>query len=53
MYTAYSGDTHRLAQTIKNMDKKIPIVVGGAHASTFPDLVLKDTNVDIVSHYEG
>ena len=53
MYTAYSGDTHRLAQTIKSMDKKIPIVVGGAHASTFPDLVLKDTNVDIVSHYEG
>ena len=53
MYTAYSGDTHRLASTIKNMDKNIPVVVGGAHASTFPDLVLKDTNVDVVSHYEG
>ena len=53
MYTAYSGDTHRLARTIKNMDKNIPIVIGGAHASTFPDLVLKDTNVDVVSHYEG
>ena len=53
MYTAYSGDTHRLASTIKNMDKNIPVVVGGAHASTFPDLVLKDVNVDVVSHYEG
>ena len=53
MYTAYSGDTHRLASTIKNMDKNIPVVVGGAHASTFPDLVLKDTNIDVVSHYEG
>jgi len=53
MYTAYSGDTHRLAKTIKNMEKNIPIVVGGAHASTFPDLVLKDKNVDVVSHFEG
>ena len=37
----------------KTPNKNIPIVVGGAHAATFPDLVLKDTNVDVVSHYEG
>ena len=26
---------------------------GGSHASSFPELDLKDKNIDIVSHFEG
>lgn len=53
MYTAYSGDAHRVARIIKDMDQSIPLVMGGAHASTFPELVLKDNNIDFVAHLEG
>ena len=53
MYTAYSGDAHRVARIVKDLDKKIHIIMGGAHASTFPELVLKDSNIDVVVHAEG
>lgn len=53
MYTAYSGDAHRVAGIIKGLDKNTPVILGGAHASTFPKLVLKDNNVDAVVHAEG
>ena len=53
MYTAYSGDAHRVARIIKEMDETIPVIMGGAHASTFPELVLKDHNIDFVTHFEG
>ena len=29
------------------------MVIGGAHASIFPELTLKDNNVDIVAYGEG
>lgn len=53
MYTAYSGDGHNLARIIKAHNSDIPVIFGGAHASSFPLLVLKDQNVDVVSHFEG
>lgn len=53
MYTAYSGDVHRVARVVKKIDINIPVIVGGAHASTFPALMLKDTNIDVVVHAEG
>lgn len=53
MYTAYSGDTHRVAAIIKKISRGIVVAMGGAHASTFSRLVLKDANVDIVVHSEG
>jgi len=53
MYTAYSGDTHNMARIIKAYNLSIPIICGGAHASSFPKLVLKDKNIDAVVHLEG
>ena len=53
MYTAYSGDAHNLARIIKVKNPNIHVIFGGAHASSFPELVLKDRNVDVVSHFEG
>lgn len=53
MYTAYSADAHRVAAIAKNVNADILLTVGGAYASTFPHLVLKDTNVDVVVHAEG
>jgi len=53
MYTAYSGDAHRVAKIAKDINRAIVVVMGGAHASTFPIMALKDNNVDVVVHGEG
>lgn len=53
MYTAYSGDAHRVARIVKEINKDIFVIMGGAHSSTFSDLILKDKNVDVVVHLEG
>lgn len=42
-------DTARIAKGIKDM----LVVVGGAHASSLPDLVLNDKNIDILVRGEG
>ncbi|MDD5729655.1 MAG: radical SAM protein [Candidatus Omnitrophica bacterium] len=51
--TAHALDMHETAQIVKNVDKKIKIAVGGAHASSNPEDVLNDANVDIVVIGEG
>ena len=53
MYTAYSADAHRAASIVKEINRDIVVVFGGAYASTFPNLVLKDNNVDAVVRGEG
>ena len=53
MWTAYSGDPHRIAKTIKEKYPDLKIVFGGSHPSEFPELVLKDPNVDLVVAGEG
>ena len=53
MFTAYSGDPHRIAELIKKKWPEIPIVFGGSHPSEFPELVMKDKNVDMVVKGEG
>lgn len=53
MYTAYAGDAHRLAKLVKDNYPEMPVIFGGAHSSTFPELVLKDKNVDLVVQGEG
>jgi len=53
MYTAYAGDAHRVAGLVKRYDKKVSVVFGGAHATIFPELTLKDKNVDLVVMGEG
>jgi len=53
MYTAYSGDAHRVAKITKDINRAIAVVMGGAYASTLPNMALKDNNVDVVVHGEG
>ena len=53
MWTAYSGDPHRIAKSIKEKYPSLKIIFGGSHPSEFPELVLKDPNVDLVVAGEG
>ena len=53
MWTAYSGDPHRIAKSIKEKYPSLKIIFGGSHPSEFPELVLKDQNVDLVVAGEG
>ena len=53
MYTAYSGDPHRIAELIKRKKPDLKIIFGGSHPSEFPELVMKDNNVDMVVKGEG
>jgi len=53
MYTVHSSDAHNVARIVKEINRNIPVVFGGAHSSTFPKLVLEDKNVDIVAYSEG
>ncbi|MBT3514587.1 MAG: B12-binding domain-containing radical SAM protein [Nitrospina sp.] len=53
MFTAYSGDPHRIAKGIKKRHPRLPIIFGGSHPSEFPELVMKDENVDMVVKGEG
>jgi magnesium-protoporphyrin IX monomethyl ester (oxidative) cyclase len=52
-YTCQSENVHKTAEVVKNAGKNITVVVGGAHPTAFPELVLKDRNVDIVVIGEG
>lgn len=53
MYTPYSWDAHNVARIVKKVDPKIPVVFGGAHTSTFSDIVMRDENVDVAVVGEG
>lgn len=53
MYTAYSGDAHRIAKVVKTYSRNLPVILGGAHASAFPELAIRDPNVDAVVVGEG
>ena len=53
MFTSYFMDAHNVARIVKEYNKEILVVFGGAHASTFPEAVMKDNNVDVVVIGEG
>lgn len=52
-YTAHARDAHEVAGWVKEVNPKILIVFGGAHATACAPLVLKDKNVDVVVMGEG
>ena len=52
-FSAYAADSHRIAKCVREVCPSALIVFGGAHSSVAPDLVLKDTNVDLVVRGEG
>jgi magnesium-protoporphyrin IX monomethyl ester (oxidative) cyclase len=53
MFTSYFKDAHNIARLVKDYNKNILVIFGGAHASTFPEAVMKDNNVDITIIGEG
>lgn len=53
MFTINAKGAHDTAQAVKQINKRIPVIIGGAHASAFPDWVLRDNNIDAVVKGEG
>ncbi|MBU1122656.1 MAG: radical SAM protein [Candidatus Omnitrophica bacterium] len=53
MFTPYFKDAHNIAKIVKEHNKNTLVVFGGAHASTFTDKVMADSNVDVVVVGEG
>jgi magnesium-protoporphyrin IX monomethyl ester (oxidative) cyclase len=53
MWTAYSGDAHRIARLVKKYREDLTVIFGGAHASQFYEMVLRDDNINIVVIGEG
>lgn len=53
MYSIYYRDVMEIAQTVKKFNKKIKVVIGGNHPSSYYNFVLKDPNIDFVAIGEG
>lgn len=53
MYSVYYRDVMEIAETVKKFNKKIKIVIGGNHPSSYYQYVLKDKNIDFVVIGEG
>lgn len=52
-FTIHAPNSHEIAAIIKEVNKNIIVVFGGAHATACAPLVLKDKNVDAVVMGEG
>ncbi|MCX6340349.1 MAG: radical SAM protein [Candidatus Aureabacteria bacterium] len=45
--------SHNVAKAVKKQNKKVPVVMGGPHASVVPEDVLRDENIDYLVIGEG
>lgn len=52
-FTETAADSHHVARLVKEVDREILVVFGGAHTTALPETVLADDNVDIVVKGEG
>ena len=52
-FTPYHGETLEIARIIKKWDEKKIVVIGGAHVSCDPEMVLRSPPVDYVVLGEG
>ncbi len=52
-FTPYVNDALAVAALVKSVDRNIPVIAGGAHASCQPERILADPNVDFVIIGEG
>jgi len=52
-FTMFEQDSFEIADIVKKVNKSILTVAGGAHASSNPDSVLKNKNIDIAVIGEG
>tara|TARA_Y100000310_G_scaffold275823_1_gene292558 strand:+ start:494 stop:2038 length:1545 start_codon:yes stop_codon:yes gene_type:complete len=53
MFTSQRKNMHKVVQLVKNVDKEIKVIVGGAHPTSAPESVLSDNNVDAIIMSEG
>ena len=53
LFTKQRKNAHEIARIVKATDKKVFTVMGGAHPSVCPELVLDDDNIDFVILGEG
>lgn len=53
LFSAQFGNVSKLCQIVKEIDKRIITVLGGAHPSAVPEEVLKDDSIDFVVIGEG
>ena len=53
MYSRHYIDVVSICRLIKNIDASIKVVLGGNHATTFCDMVLKERTIDFVVRGEG
>lgn len=53
MFTMHSKGAHDVARIAKEVSGDILVVFGGSHVCALPDIVLQDSNVDIVVIGEG
>ncbi|EGB16055.1 Radical SAM domain protein [Pseudodesulfovibrio mercurii] len=52
-FTFGRGNAMRLAALSKRLLPEVPVIMGGPHATFFPDHILADGNVDLVALGEG
>ncbi|CAD7773333.1 Ribosomal protein S12 methylthiotransferase RimO [Candidatus Methanoperedenaceae archaeon GB50] len=53
LFSSQAKNAHKVAEIIRRVDKDIVTIMGGAHPSALPELVLADPNVDVVVIGEG
>jgi len=53
MFTAQRKNVHAVAMEVKKYSSEIPVIVGGAHATAWPEELLIDENIDAVILGEG
>jgi len=53
MFSVHCHAVHRVAAVVKRAIPDALVVVGGTHASAFPEVVLDDKNIDLVVIGEG
>lgn len=52
-FSMFESDTFEIIDLIKKIKKKILVIVGGAHASSNPEFVLRNKKVDMIVIGEG
>lgn len=53
MYSRHYIDVVAISRTIKKIDPSLKVVLGGNHATTFCEMVLKEPSIDFVVRGEG
>jgi len=53
MFTSQRKNAHKVAQAVKEVNRDIVVIVGGAHPTSATEAVLEDVNIDVVVIGEG